>query len=429
MQLFTTYGVQSSVPPKTVVAVINEGSESAEGSYNFTVIDNNVRNTSIGQEAFLESGRTWAFTTDIIPIQGNTVIYPSEWNTTYFYVIFTNDSDISVALKPWADTNLPLKVPAGATKIALIFDKTQFAISTFQTYPLRYTTTEDYDLTFRTTQFWINNGTEGSDSRYASTTKLPIIGNSVILNSPSWFTIHFWNDSTYLGHYSNTNFSLSADGYWNTNLLGQYNNIVPNNATHFAINNNISVSDRPNQVPYNTFQTLTVLSEALSGKTVTFFDEYPNGTQIGDVVDVVAPTAEYSFTFTEGSFYDYTTGNISSFANGMRTDKIPIINNSIVLDRNYWIYSFWNNDTYLGLYVLYSDWLGGGLPLAITNGVLDLPIPQGATHFAINGHTGTSVHWEASSFATFQQMAVSYENPATVDPPATYKIRQLVFEE
>ena len=170
---------------------------------------------------------------------------------------------------------------------------------------------------------------------------------------------------------------------------------------------------------------------------VTFFDEYPNGTQIGNAVEITPPTAEYNLTFVDNSLFDEHSGIMYNTTGWARTDKLQIQNNSLIINttNTFGLLHFWNDSTYLGFYhgstaTRYgpsgqnlSTWLG-----QITN-TGAVSIPANATHFAFTIQKVTTSGLPAISFTTFQTLTASYLGGTTiVDPPATYKIRQLVFE-
>jgi hypothetical protein len=62
----------------------------------------------------------------------------------------------------------------------------------------------------------------------------------------------------------------------------------------------------------------------------------------------------------------------------------------------------------------------------------EAPVPAGATKFFMMAYTQNAFSYTAVSESTFASLVITIEAPGgsgIVNPPATYKIRQLVFEE
>ena len=416
MQLFTTFGVQSSVPPKTVVAVINPGVEGSTLNYNGTIIPNGLYDLAAGQ--VVSSSASYYSKTALI----NNSLYISStssnialhfWNnSTYigWYEFGNFHGSTENQLGNITDLN-NITIPNNSTHFGASMD----AGSTFIASYDNPATTSNYQLTYQEFQtFSPVNGDLISHSDTWSIAKTSIIGNSIITNK-EYLYIHFWNNDTYLGQYSDHTTAYNQLGTYQIGTI-----TVPNNATHFATSyDRRTLSFHGGSNPYTTDVIISYNNPAV--QTVTFFDEYPNGTQIGNVVDVVASTAQYSYNFINPGIWN-NYGNFEADSKFIVTSKIVNIDNSIILSNtNIFGIHFWQDNTYLGHEVYHSDsyWNINKLTSRPTN----------YTHFAISFNTGVSSPPPNGTFNDFQQLVISYSVAATVDPPATYKIRQLVFEE
>jgi hypothetical protein len=150
---------------------------------------------------------------------------------------------------------------------------------------LTQATTTQYNYNISFGEYWTPNGIESTYPTYQKTNKIEIINNSIILSQKVW-SIHFWNNSTYLGYYtdvSNSNPSLWAD---NINKISswQINNgnvVIPNGATHFALNGLSDIFPNGNNTTNAQFQNVSISSSTPAAATTTFYDSYPGGNVIG----------------------------------------------------------------------------------------------------------------------------------------------------
>ena len=118
--------------------------------------------------------------------------------------------------------------------------------------------------------------------------------------------------------------------------------------------------------------------------------------------------------------------NITSNSVHYTTNKIPIINNSINIEQNYFsAILFFNNNNFLGWYSTNSTNYGG---TQIKNN-FNPPYPSNATHFALltRSSSGTS-GWDSNIRYTItqsQQTIISYQNiptPDSVNTPEVFNI-------
>jgi hypothetical protein len=135
--------------------------------------------------------------------------------------------------------------------------------------------------------------------------------------------IMFWNNNTYLGWYESNFDSWSSNhsvriGVLSTNQII----LIPNGATHFWIEYWI-----PNGTP-----TFTITDNS-SLVTTTFYDSYPGGNVIGTTAgtQIGGGTTPYNLTFVTDRFWDPAGIESNPTGNHWRTDKVPIIDNSVIL--------------------------------------------------------------------------------------------------
>lgn len=292
---------------------------------------------------------------------------------------------------------------------------------------LTSTNNQNYNLTFTDNEYYISsNGAIGTWPDHMRTNKVEIINNSIILSlQPSH--IFFWNNSTFIGYYSN----FDQAGIY----LGTFNSIInngivtiPNNATHFALHGDTrNLAAAPYVTTWEQFQTIIASYNILTPQqTVTFFDEYPNGTQIGDVVNVTG-LSNYSYTLLTNGIYDPEGLQSVTPTDRKGTDLIAIINNSVILNREVGAVIFFNNGSPAGWYgdICYAT----TRKLGSWDEFTGTP-PAGATHFVINEFDFECGGNPVNANLDFSDITASYSTGvAIINPPATYKIRQLVFEE
>ena len=268
---------------------------------------------------------------------------------------------------------------------------------------------------------FVQSSTFNADLTYNSSTRFNRT-NWVVLNdigNPESISI---NNAQYLSHIvTYPNFTVHQNLQTGTREF-----TFPAGTTHFAFqsryNNNDPLHNSP--ISWTDFQTLTVSYEDPATETVTFFDEYPNGTQIGNAVEFTAPV-DYNVTFVDNSVWTQDQGIPYAISEWTRTEKMEIINNSINISNElYTRIFFWDNSTFIGYYGPPTDVKQLG-----TN-PYDFTIPNNATHFAIDAIKVSNANftpYDVISATQFKTITISTA-VATVDPPATYKIRQLVFE-
>ena len=432
MQLFTTYGVQSSVPPKTVVAVINEGSAASIQNYDITFLDNQ---NIVPPSGLIQLSNTGHARTDKINVFGQSQIIVNS-NLVYSFIFFWNNNsylgyygnESSSAKLGNFPTSTTITLPANTTHIAFAtykagasgnWQNSPVSFSTFSTLTVSFEssttfTAVNYDVTWTLGDVYNNVGVlETGANDYYSSQKIEIINNSLTLDNDV-YTMHFYNNSTYLGHYQILN---ATSGYWATNNLGAYsrNPVIPANATHFALTIHTA-----GLVPGWSLDMNVSYVDTSSGKTVTFFDEYPNGTQIGDVVNVQAST--YNLTYNNGSFYSNTGQLLTGNTAWHYTNKLPIQNNTLIINNNTWTYlHFWNNSTYLG-HIQNSN-VTANNSYFDTNllGIGFSQIPNNATHFAFIARTESTTWSPIYSLAEFQQLSVSYSTGQSTEYNLTFR--------
>jgi hypothetical protein len=142
-------------------------------------------------------------------------------------------------------------------------------------------------------------------------------------------------------------------------------------------------------------------------------------------IETQASITNYSIQYFDGSFWA-NDGTIGSFADHHRTNKIEIINNSIILSQQTFGISFWNNNTFLGTYnqpAFYTPYLGTFNSIFNNGSII---IPNNATHFALIGFNGSYSGSISTTFAQFQTVTVTYDNPTPqpleVNTPDVYNI-------
>jgi hypothetical protein len=121
----------------------------------------------------------------------------------------------------------------------------------------------------------------------------------------------------------------------------------------------------------------------------------------------------YNITFVDNSLYDNSSGTLISSTNWARTDRIPLLNNSIrILDVSYiTALLFWDDDIYIGYYIGYIGQSGPD-PKRISEFITEYPdIPSGTTHFALMALKISSPGWnpDSISFANFSTTQIEYE--------------------
>ena len=433
MQLFMQYGVQSSVPPKTVVAVISPGIEAI--SYNIT-----ARNTGhwmlwdINQENNIYPTANWS-NTDYIDIYQSTSIQVNDINK--FSLIGFYDSNFNYLGRLHSGgngsltangylgqiTSTTINLPNNTRYINFSTEHNSStnwnttSLSNFQTLTVSYggSSTINYSFTLidnnvragvgttgylesgRTWAYTIDWVTLAPNTEFVYPNQWNVYDIQMLFRDNTGTVIEFWN--------------------WNTVKSTQY----PNNAVEFAV----IVSKNPGP-SFSTFTQYPIayLDPTLI-QTVTFFDEYPNGTQIGDAVEVVTPV-DYNVTFVDNSVWTQDQGIPYAINDWTRTEKIQIIDNSINISNElYTRIFFWDNSTFIGYYGPPTD------VKQLGSNPYDFTIPNNATHFALDAikvSDASFTPYDVISATQFKTITISTGGAITVDPPATYKIRQLVFE-
>ena len=114
----------------------------------------------------------------------------------------------------------------------------------------------NYNLTFIDNSAYVS-GEIIASSTYAITQKLGIINDSIIIDNEQYVhSIHFWNGNTYLGHYTLNNTAEYTGNYY----LGEWNYVIPNNATDFAFQIHKDGFTGTYAVSFVNFQTVTASS-------------------------------------------------------------------------------------------------------------------------------------------------------------------------
>ena len=124
--------------------------------------------------------------------------------------------------------------------------------------------------------------------------------------------------------------------------------------------------------------------------------------------NIEASTLNYNVVFIDGENYSPINGGIMTNSDHQRTDKIQIVNNSIILTQKVFAIHFWNNNTLIGHRSVYNDGTWGSNWLGTFPEINNIIIPQNATHFALSGYTGLDNN---TTFSQFQNITISYENP------------------
>ena len=454
MQLFIPFGVQSSVPPKTVVAVISaDGGQSNSNFYNFAARENYyVENTaSPVSQGFINNLGLGATTLIVIPQGVTTITTNGEWS----YAVEVNSSDNSIQFHATNNNGTVYGVGGGATTINLnpntygiyfVYDTRpnvwlpQKFLSNLQALTVSYNLPSgdlsqgsSYSFTF-TDNVYVNWTNGGGDSHpdYMTGNYVDLIGGAEYLQftNNNWHWIHFYNGSTYLGYYENLDNAFYGTNSNYVNYLGAIgdNNIIPVPAGTTRIRTTIRYVTHAfaTAVSTSNFQanTLYNLSFTGAGQTVTFFDEYPNGTQIGDVVEVssTVPASDVTVEYFDNTAIDPVTLNTTSNNSRFIVKITNISQDTIILSNPNGIGLI----TYTGL----GDWLNSADTYlsGYASGSNTITNVLGKTVYLIYPKSGATWFTD-TTFVQGQQLTVSYSGgTATVDPPATYKIRQLVFE-
>jgi len=151
-------------------------------------------------------------------------------------------------------------------------------------------------------------------------------------------------------------------------------------------------------------------------------------------IQAEASTTNYNLEYFDGTFWS-TNGTIDSANVHHRTNKIQIINNSIILNRQIFAIWFWNNDSIIGVYAQFS-WTTNYIASfnsIYNNGIIT--IPSNATHFALVGLDTTQLDSiSRTNFSQFQAVTASYTNPIPYtiqpkDPFAQYKEVKRIFND
>jgi hypothetical protein len=136
-------------------------------------------------------------------------------------------------------------------------------------------------------------------------------------------------------------------------------------------------------------------------------------------VQTQATTNQYSISFFQDSFHSYVNdgplGAIYPAINRHRTNKIEIINNTIIINDTSLITTiwFWNNNTVIGYSQVDEPDLTDGLGNVSNN----ITPPTNATHFAIQKvNFGKAAN---ITFAQFQTVEIFYNTPAPAYTPPT----------
>jgi hypothetical protein len=198
---------------------------------------------------------------------------------------------------------------------------------------------------------------------------------------------------------------------------------IPNNATHFRITS-----------ANESLPLIIISSSTPAGATTTFYDSYPDGNVIGTTngTEVAGVgTSQYNLTYIDNEFYQPQDGIIGTWPDHMRTNKVEIISNSIILSLQPSHIFFWNNDNYIGYYSN-QDQQGirlGDFNSNINNGVVN--IPTNATHFALMGDVRVLGYPPyTTSWEQFQTITASYSNLGylQIDPPTGKRIKQIALK-
>jgi hypothetical protein len=283
----------------------------------------------------------------------------------------------------------------------------------------------EYNLTFIQGSA---NDVSGASFAAPTVSRIPkteIINNTIIFNNTNWTLIHFWNNNTYLGHFAQTSFNNNS--YWETNSLGIWNNTIPTNATHFAINSFVDTGGDPlpNGISFAQFQTLTIsYTDPEPSATTTFYDSYPDGNVIGTTngTEFVGDVNSVSLTHVSSSvLVDNLTYASSTRMNRTNWIALNTINNpsSLII----------NNAQYLSQIVVYPNFQ---LINNLQTGTITYEFPAGTTHFGIQSRYNNNdpLHNSPISLANFQTVTVSAQEPGylQIDPPTGKRIKQIALK-
>lgn len=289
MSLYTTYGVQSSVPAKTVVAVITPQVE-ATTNYDISFINNELLLLGDGSQL---SNTGWA-RTDLVEIINNTIIINNFGLISSILYYSSNDFTSYISFEHFTSNTNSISIPNNATHFAFRSVQVQnsqyndfISFSQFQTVIVSYNTSPPTTTNFSFSHLqnidWLN-----FNSDYNSTSEIDISNISEFSVSNEWSYLYIYTDPNSRVEYCNINTTNSSCFFTRID-----NNNIPTDGhtTLVVISLQGSRTWATQSFSYSQFQNLTVSYDTpvTTSTTVTFFDEYPNGTQIGDVVNVTGP--------------------------------------------------------------------------------------------------------------------------------------------
>jgi hypothetical protein len=160
-----------------------------------------------------------------------------------------------------------------------------------------------------------------------------------------------------------------------------------------------------------TLSTIMIVLTAIISLTLT-------------TIQTQANTQNYSITFIQNESINNDGTFSTSNEFWSRTNKIEIINQSIILDNQlskFTMIAFYNNNTYLGhsfTGINVSTFFNTNKITDLNNNISNFFIPNNATHFAISARNDDipQITNNQISFTTFQSLIISYSTPAPAIP-------------